>query len=268
MSTYAIGDLQGCYEPLQRLLEKIEFDPAKDKLWFAGDLINRGPDSLKTLRFVKSLGDSAISVLGNHDLHMMAVYYGSKKPKNSDTFQDILAADDCDELMNWLRTLPLVHYDKSINTVMSHAGIPPKWSAKKSLKRATEVHEMLTSGDYVSFFENMYGNKQWKKSLEGNDRYRAIVNFFTRMRFCDASSHLDFEHKTTDSPDGYLPWYMWPDRKAENTRIVFGHWAALEGKTYTDNVFALDTGCVWGGKLSALRLEDEKWFRVSAKKKS
>lgn len=264
MSTYAIGDIQGCYQPLLRLLDKIKFNPAKDTLWIAGDLVNRGPQSLETLRFIKSLGDSAISVLGNHDLHLMALYYSGAKNKKSDTLTEILQADDCAELMDWLRTLPLVHYDKSINTIMAHAGLPPKWSAKKSNKRAKEVQEMLQFGDYQSFFDNMYGNNQWHKSLAGNDRHRGIVNFFTRMRFCDADSQLDFDHKTTEPPEGFLPWYMWPDRKAKKTRIVFGHWAALEGETYTDNVFALDTGCVWGGKLSALRLEDEKWFRVSA----
>lgn len=267
MATYAIGDVQGCYDSLMALLDKIDYDDNQDTLWFAGDLVNRGPKSLKTLRFIKGLGDKAISVLGNHDLHLLALYYNKNNAKKSDTLEATLQAKDADEIMFWLRQQPLVHYDKSLNALMVHAGIPPKWSAKKARKRSLEVETFLQSPDFRQFFEVMYGNKpdKWKKSLEGMDRLRIIVNYFTRMRFCTQDGQLDLvskeglEHK----PKGYSPWFEL-ERKAKDTRIFFGHWAALEGKADADNVFALDTGCVWGGKLSAIRIEDEAWFRTKA----
>lgn len=268
MATYAIGDIQGCYDSLMALLEKIDYDDNQDTLWFAGDLVNRGPKSLKTLRFIKALGDKAIAVLGNHDLHLLALYFNNKNPRKSDTLEATLNASDSEEVMHWLRHLPLVHHDEQLNALMVHAGIPPKWSAKKALKRSLEVECFLQSPNFVEFFKAMYGNSpdRWSKSLEGMERLRTIVNYFTRMRFCTQQGQLDLFNKEglNTQPKGFSPWFEL-ERKAADTRIFFGHWAALEGKVETKNVFALDTGCVWGGKLSAICLEDESWFRVSAK---
>ena len=274
MATYAIGDIQGCYEPLQRLLDKVEFDSANDHLWIAGDLVNRGPQSLEVLRFLKGLGHRATSVLGNHDLHLLAVYYGDHKLKRSDALDLIMKAADADELMDWLRHQPLVHFDEARNWCMSHAGIPPNWSGRKAHKLSQEVEAVLQGNHHREFFQQMYGNKpaRWDKSLEGMDRIRAIVNCLTRMRFIDGMGTLDLLSKEglDTAPNGFIPWFRHPNRKAADTRVLFGHWAALEGKVEVDNVYALDTGCVWGGKLTALRLDDEKFFRVGAqpKKKS
>lgn len=272
MATYAVGDLQGCYEPLQRLLKKVKFDRRKDHLWIAGDLVNRGPQSLEVLRFLKGLGHRARCVLGNHDLHLLAVYYGKQNIKRSDTLDLILNADDCEELMDWLRHQPLVHYDQARNWCMSHAGVPPRWSARKAYRLSQEVEAVLQSNDHVSFFKKMYGNtpNSWNKDLLGHDRIRAIVNYLTRMRFIDGSGALDLLSKEglDTAPNGFLPWFRHPQRKAADTRLLFGHWAALEGKADADNVYALDTGCVWGGKLSALRLDDEKLFQVDAAAKT
>jgi len=271
MAIYAIGDIQGCYEPLQRLLDKVEFNPAKDHLWIAGDLVNRGPLSLEVLRFLKDLGHRASCVLGNHDLHLLAVYYAGHKIKRHDTLDRVLKAKDADDLMDWLRHQPLVHFDEPGNWCMSHAGIPPLWSARKAKRLSQEVEAVLQGNRHVEFFENMYGNLpvRWDKRLEGHDRIRMIVNYLTRMRFVDRHSTLNLEIKEglSSAPKGFIPWFQHPSRKAEKTRMLFGHWAALEGKVDVPNVYALDTGCVWGGKLTALRLDDEKFFRVSAQPK-
>lgn len=267
MATYAIGDVQGCYDSLMALLEKIDYDDNQDTLWFAGDLVNRGPKSLQTLRFIRSLGDKAVSVLGNHDLHLLALYFNEDNPRRSDTLQDTLNASDSEEIMHWLRFLPLVHHDEDLNALLVHAGIPPKWSARKALKRSLEVEAFLQSTDFREFFKVMYGNTpdKWSKSLEGMDRLRAIVNYFTRMRFCTQKGQLDLVSKEgpNKEPLGFSPWFDL-ERKASDTRIFFGHWAALEGKVNVKNVYALDTGCVWGGDLSCIRLEDEHWFRTPA----
>jgi bis(5'-nucleosyl)-tetraphosphatase (symmetrical) len=267
VATYAIGDVQGCYDSLMALLDKIKYDDNQDTLWFAGDLVNRGPKSLKTLRFIKGLGDKAISVLGNHDLHLLALYYNKSNAKKSDTLAATLNASDNEELMNWLRFQPLVHHDESLNALMVHAGIPPKWSAQKARKRSLEVEQFIQSTDFKQFFKVMYGNRpdQWDKSLKGMERLRIIVNYFTRMRFCTQDGQLDLLTKEglNHQPKGFSPWFEL-DRKAKDTRLFFGHWAALEGQVDEDNVFALDTGCVWGGKLSAIRIEDETWFRTPA----
>lgn len=267
MATYAIGDVQGCYDSLMKLLDKIDYDDNQDTLWFAGDLVNRGPKSLKTLRFIKGLGDKAVSVLGNHDLHLLALYYCGQAPKKSDTLLPALTANDSEEIMAWLRHLPLVHRDKKLNAVMVHAGLPPQWSAKKAVKRSQEVEQFLQGESYLEFFHHMYGNlpDQWHKSLQGLDRLRAIVNYFTRMRYCTSDGKLDLITKEglDKAPAGFKPWFKLK-RKSSDDRIFFGHWAALEGKADSPNVFALDTGCVWGGKLSAIRIEDETWFRVKS----
>ncbi|WP_219703086.1 symmetrical bis(5'-nucleosyl)-tetraphosphatase [Marinomonas lutimaris] len=264
MATYVIGDLQGCLTPLIQLLEQINYHPEQDKLWFAGDLINRGEESLETLRFIKSLGNNATIVLGNHDLHLLAVSHGHGKLKRGDTLAEILTAGDRDDLMDWLRHQPLFHYDAQLNTVMTHAGIPPCWDLKKAQTLAKEVEDKLKSDSVDDFFATMYGNKpdQWSDDLTGLDRLRAITNYLTRMRFCDENSKLDLESKEgiNTATKGYAPWFNYPTKVPEDCHIVFGHWAALEGKTQKERIHALDTGCVWGGSLTALRLEDRQRF--------
>ncbi len=268
MSTYAIGDVQGCFEPLQRLLERIEFNPTEDTLWFAGDLVNRGPQSLHVLRFIKSLGSQAKVVLGNHDLHLLAVYYGDHDVRKSDTFSDLLAADDAPDLLNWLKLQPLVYCEN--NWCMSHAGIPAQWSIEQALALSNEVQSAMMGDQAKAFFQKIYGNQSnhWHSSLTGMDRLRTIVNYLTRMRFVGPNGELDLLSKegVGTAPDGFLPWFKVQPRTSNDHKLLFGHWAALKGKTNTDNIYALDTGCVWGRQLSALRLEDQHWFRVPAHK--
>lgn len=267
MATYAIGDIQGCLPQLIQLLELINYQAEEDQLWFAGDLINRGPASLETLRFIKSLGNNAKVVLGNHDLHLLAVAHGHGELKRKDTLADILMASDRDELMNWLKNQPLCHYDPQLNVIMSHAGIPPCWDLNKALSLSAEVEEKLKSGTVDDFFAAMYGNtpKQWSDELTGIDRLRAITNYLTRMRFCDKNSELDLKSKEgiNTAIKGYAPWFQYPTQLPEDCHVIFGHWAAIEGITHQDNIHALDTGCVWGGSLTALRLEDRQRFSTS-----
>lgn len=264
MATYVIGDLQGCLTPLVQLLQQINYHPEQDKLWFAGDLINRGEESLETLRFIKSLGSNATIVLGNHDLHLLAVSHGYGKLKRGDTLTEVLTAGDRDDLMGWLRQQPLFHYDEQLNTVMTHAGIPPCWDLRQAQALAQEVEDKLKSDSVDEFFAAMYGNKPnvWSDDLTGLDRLRAITNYLTRMRFCDENSKLDLESKEgiNTAAKGYAPWFNYPTKVPENCHIVFGHWAALEGNTQKERIHALDTGCVWGGSLTALRLEDRQRF--------
>ncbi|WP_221800836.1 symmetrical bis(5'-nucleosyl)-tetraphosphatase [Oceanobacter mangrovi] len=270
MAIYAIGDIQGCYEPLQRLLQLIQFDPQHDQLWLAGDLVNRGPDNLAVLRWAKSLGNRVIAVLGNHDLHLLARYYGGEKKSKSDTIDDVLQAADCAELMDWLRHCPLVHLSDDGSWCMSHAGIPPLWSAGKARQLAAEVETVLQGEQCQQLMAEMYGNKPniWSDDLQGTDRWRAIVNHLTRMRFIDQQCRLDFKAKEglDSAPEGYFPWFKAPQYEAKNakTRIIFGHWAALAGHTGNNTLFALDTGCVWGGSLTAMRLDDQQRFSVPA----
>jgi bis(5'-nucleosyl)-tetraphosphatase (symmetrical) len=264
MSTYAIGDIQGCFDELQALLELIEFTPENDTLWLAGDLVNRGPKSLETLRFIKSLGASAITVLGNHDLHLVACSYGIKKAKGS--IKDILEAPDCDELLDWLCQQPLVHHCPSTKFTMVHAGIPPIWSLEQALTFSQEVEKALQETNRQAFFDHMYGDlpDTWSDDLQGSDRLRTITNYFTRMRFCDAEGKLELQTKETADnwPEGYQPWFTFEHAKMRHQRIIFGHWAALQGNTHSNQVFGLDTGCVWGGALTALRLEDQERFSL------
>lgn len=268
MSIYAIGDVQGCFDALQRLLDQINFNETKDTLWFAGDLVNRGPQSLETLRFIQALGDSAKCVLGNHDLHLMALHFSDKKPKSKDTLGEILNAPDRDELFAWLRQQSLIHHDSALGFTMVHAGIPPQWTLSKALSLGAEVERCLISDNAPDYFANMYGNKPdiWDDALTGMDRLRVITNYFTRMRFCSPEGHLNMTHKQgpEDAPEGMLPWYVYGHRKMAEQRIIFGHWAALLGKTNHSKAFALDTGCVWGYELTAMRLEDQKRFSVQA----
>lgn len=266
MATYAIGDIQGCFSALTRLLKTVDFNSDKDRLWIAGDLINRGPESLQTLQFLYKIRENLDIVLGNHDLHLLAVAAGFKKPTPSDTLDDILKAPIRDKLLNWLKQQPLIHHDSALNYTMVHAGIPPQWSISESLTYAKEVENILSSEDINAFLSVMYGNEpnHWDESLTGMDRLRLITNYFTRMRFCTPTGDLELKTKShvNDAPTGYYPWFDITHRKTKNDNIIFGHWAALEGKTRQNNIFALDTGCVWGGKLTAMRLEDRTIFSV------
>lgn len=264
MSHYAVGDIQGYLKPLQALLLHVEFNPQKDRLWVAGDMVNRGPESLKTLRFLYHLRNSVDVVLGNHDLHLLAAAAGYRKPTSSDTFDEIMQAPDRDILLEWVRHQSLVHHDPKLNFTMVHAGIPPQWGIKQALKHAAEVEAVLRSNKIVRFLTSMYGNQPdiWNKTLKSEDRWRVITNYFTRMRFCTGSGRLELNTKSgiNTAPLGYSPWYAHENRKTDNDNIIFGHWAALEGKAEHNNVYALDTGCVWGGKLTLMRLEDKKLF--------
>jgi len=268
MPTYAIGDLQGCLKPLLKLLDKIKFSDTSDKLWFLGDLVNRGPESLASLHFIKSLGDSATVVLGNHDLHLLAVAHGHKKANKKDTLSDILESPERDALLHWLQTRKLLHYDEKLNTIAVHAGIPPTWGLNKARKLAEEVESCLRGNKHAKYFADMYGNipDTWNDKLKGTERLRVITNYFTRMRFCNEQSQLEFRTKTgpSDAPKGFAPWYSFANKNLKNTRIVFGHWASLNGQTGHSRIIGLDTGCVWGGKLTALRLEDGEKFSVNS----
>lgn len=258
MTTFAIGDLHGCLDPLKRLLDKVHFVPGTDKLWFVGDLVNRGPESLETLRFVKRLGDDAVSVLGNHDLHLLAVINGIRRTGGRDTLKEILNASDLEELTQWLRHLPLLHHSEELNITMVHAGIHPKWTLTLAQEMAAEVERALRSDKYVDFLERMYGNKpaKWSKKLGKHRRRRFAINAFTRMRLCSRKGELDFSQTCAPSkaPKELVPWYAVPGRKPIDGRILFGHWSAHPGFAVT-NVVPLDRGAVWGGSLAALALE-------------
>ena len=264
MATYAIGDIQGCFDSLQQLLAKCAFDPAHDRLWLVGDLVNRGPRSLETLRFVKSLGKAALTVLGNHDLYLLMVAEGGAKARGKDdTLQPILDAPDCAELLDWLRQQPLCHVEDDY--CMVHAGLLPQWSIKKARKLAREVEAALQGEQYREFIANMWGSQpdRWSDDLEGWPRLRAVVNAMTRMRFCSADGVMDFKVKgeLARAPAGYMPWFEVPGRKSAKSVLVTGHWSAL-GFRLSDNMLALDSGCLWGGHLTAVRLEDRQVFQV------
>ena len=263
MSTYAIGDVQGCLDPLLKLLEIINFNPKHDTLWFVGDIINRGPKSLETLKLIKRL--NAKVVLGNHDLHLLAVHYGMRKCFEDDTLEDILAAPEREELIDWLRQQPLMHYDEKSDYAMVHAGIAPMWDLQQALNVAEEVSKVLKSPDIQDYLKHMYGNEPniWDDSLTGYTRLRVITNYLTRLRFCDAQGHLDLKIKNLDCPPNFYPWFLTPNRKTENQNIIFGHWAALDGNANHPHVFALDTGAVWGRRLTAMCLETQERFSVA-----
>jgi bis(5'-nucleosyl)-tetraphosphatase (symmetrical) len=264
MPTYAIGDLQGCHPKLLELLEQIRSKVTDPKLIFVGDLVNRGPNSLATLRLVRSLGDSARTVLGNHDLHLLAVAHGIRQPSASDTLDDILAAPDCDELLDWLRRQPLALFEQG--HLLLHAGVLPQWTAQKTLELAREVETVLRGPDWVEFLRQMYGNMpdKWDDSLQGVDRLRCIVNALTRIRYCTPDGKMQLIHtKGVERPlPGYMPWFDVPGRKTEDVPIAFGHWSTL-GLTLRPNLIGLDTGCLWGGKLSAVCLEDRSVIQVN-----
>ena len=265
MTTYAIGDVQGCYSALRRLLDKLNFDAQRDRLWFVGDLVNRGPQSLAVLRFVKSLGARAVTVLGNHDLHLLVVAAGHAKQHGGDTLNAILRAPDREELLDWVRRQKFMH--AAGRYAMVHAGLLPQWSIAKSLALAREVEAALRSDDHGEFLRHMYGNQpdRWRDNLTGFDRLRIITNAFTRLRICTAKGKMEFAHKgaPADLPRGYRPWFDAPRRRNRATTIIFGHWAAL-GLYMDANVVGLDTGCVWGRDLTAFRLSDAKIFQCAA----
>ena len=264
MATYAVGDVQGCLDPLKRVLDQVRFDPGTDRLWLVGDLVNRGPDSLGTLRFVRELGPAAVAVLGNHDLHLLAVALTERAPRRKDTLEPILMAPDREPLLDWLRRLPLVHHDPQLDAVMVHAGIPFTFSLDDALARSREVEAVIGGPEPGAFFDHMYGNEpaKWDPALTGVDRLRVIVNFFTRMRFIDQEGRLDLATKegVEEAPGGFFPWFERLHPDFERRHIVFGHWAALEGRGTPANCLALDTGCCWGRCLTLMRLEDGQRF--------
>lgn len=266
MATYAVGDIQGCLQPLQALLERVHFDPVSDRLWLVGDLVNRGPDSLGTLRYLHAMRDSLVVVLGNHDLHFLATVWHREFRKKHDTFQEIYDAPDHDLLVNWLRRQKLAHHDPATGTVLVHAGIPPQWPLELAMTLAAEVEAVLQDdsriGDYLL---HMYGNKPkiWDDALNGQDRLRVITNYFTRMRFCNADGKLQLKAKSgpDKAPEGFAPWFTHPGRTLDKHRIIFGHWAALEGRSTHPNAIALDTGCVWGGAMTLYNLDSGEYHR-------
>jgi bis(5'-nucleosyl)-tetraphosphatase (symmetrical) len=264
VATYAIGDVQGCCDALHALLGEIGFSPSRDMLWFVGDLVNRGTQSAAVLRFVRSLGERAVVVHGNHDLHTLAVAAGKARRRADDTLGDLLGAPDRDELLDWLRLRPLLHVDREY--VMVHAGLLPSWSLAQAADLAAEVEAALRAPTHRELYASLYGAKPaaWSDSLQGAERLRVIVNAMTRMRFCTPDGAMDFSVKgeVDKALPGYLPWFEVPDRKTRGVPIVCGHWSAL-GLRITPDLLALDTGCVWGGRLTAIRLEDRRVFQTA-----
>ncbi|MBA2648343.1 MAG: symmetrical bis(5'-nucleosyl)-tetraphosphatase [Legionella sp.] len=266
MADYAIGDVQGCYDALQKLLETIDFHESTDQLWFVGDLVNRGPQSLAVLRFIHALSKPAMITLGNHDLHLLACLFGTglTTKNKDDTLQEILQADDGEELGHWLRKQPIICYSPKLQVLMCHAGISPLWDLNLAIDLAKEVQAVLSGEHYKGFLNHMYGNQPslWSDEITGIDRLRLITNYFTRMRYCDAQGGLDFSFKgpINQAPAHLYPWYEVPGRKAIEVDIIFGHWAALMGNCAHPTLHPIDTGCHWGGKLTALRLQDKRVF--------
>jgi len=259
MATYAVGDVQGCHEELQALLACAGFDAARDRLWFVGDLVNRGPDSLAVLRYVRGLGERAVVVLGNHDLHLLCVAHGHARKRKDDTLDDVLAAPDAPQLLDWLRARPMMHAEGGYALV--HAGLLPQWTVDRALALAREVERALRAPRYREFLAHLYGGmpNNWAEDLAGWDRLRVIVNAMTRLRFCAPSGQMELRAKGAEAPPGTRPWFEL--RPAEAAFIVCGHWSAL-GLKVTPRLAALDSGCVWGGSLTALRLEDRTLFQV------
>jgi bis(5'-nucleosyl)-tetraphosphatase (symmetrical) len=258
MATYVIGDIQGCYDPLRRLLDSANFDPKYDRLVAVGDLVNRGPKSLEVVRYLRSLGGSFRSVLGNHDITLLAVALGTRKPRKKDTFDEILAAPDAEEMVAWFRNLPMALCEQDVLVV--HAGVPPDWTLEQTLARAGEVETWLRGPDVREYLAGAYGDApaRFEESLTGLTRARTITNALTRLRFCAADGRMNLEYKgsTLNGPKDMLPWFAHQNRALSETRVAFGHWAMLYGKVNVRNVLALDTACVWGYELTMLRLDD------------
>ncbi|MEM9256662.1 MAG: symmetrical bis(5'-nucleosyl)-tetraphosphatase [Pseudomonadota bacterium] len=273
MATYVVGDVQGCLQPLKCLLRAVKFDPGKDVLWSVGDIVNRGPKNLKTLRFLYKMRDRFVMVLGNHDLHLLAVAAGVRKAHRTDTLEKILKAPDRDELLNWLVHRPLLHREHGYTLV--HAGIPPQWSLDEAEARAREVEAVLRSPACAAFLRDMYGNEpsQWSDDLTGHERLRVITNYLTRLRYCTKQGAMDLQSKGTQPTPGaagvgdkrVAAWFSHPRRKTADDPILFGHWASIEGQTDTPNAIGLDTGCVWGGAMSLYELETGSWTRCRCK---
>lgn len=269
MAIYAIGDIQGCYDELKQLLGKINYKDDRDQLWFTGDLVNRGPKSLQTLRMIRAMGANAVVVLGNHDLHLLATAFDHFKPGKKDTLDDLLAAPDRDELFEWLRFRPLIHVDNDLDLVMVHAGLHPDWSIDKAQSLAHEVESVLRSDRHISFYKHMYGDKPrtWSNKLNSWARLRFITNIFTRMRYCDAAGKASLSTKGTPGtqPKGLYPWFEIKTRRSKNNQIIFGHWSTLALlKSYPyKNVYPLDTGCLWGGRLTAMRIDKKPFTKIS-----
>lgn len=271
MTTYVVGDVQGCFDSLELLLKKIQFDPDQDRLGFVGDLVNRGPSSLSVLRFIRSLKNSFL-VLGNHDVYLLILGYGCSLPNHQHTLHDILNAPDKLELLNWLRQQPFIHYEKDDRHpfLMVHAGIPPQWSIKEALGYAKELQDSLQGPHHLEVLQQLFDNDPmvWTEALQGPSRLRYIANAFTRMRFCSKAGQLNFTATATINPDPqhFLPWFNYRDFSQDKVPILFGHWAALQGHCDQPQCHALDTGCVWGNCLTALRLPDFKKFSVPCQK--
>lgn len=262
MATYAIGDIQGCYASLRRLLERIAFNPILDSLWLVGDLVNRGPDSLTTLRFIKNLGASVRLVLGNHDLFLLAVAEGIAAPRPKDTIHDVLAAEDRADLVDWLRRQPLLHRDGPF--LMVHAGLLPQWTVEDAAEMAREVETVLSGSGYRSFLRHLFHGPapQWSPSLKGPDRLVSVTRALTRLRTCKPTGEMSgFSGPPDEAPDGFIPWFGIPGRRNADATIISGHWAAL-GLRLEPNHLAIDSGCVWGRQLTAVRLEDRAVFQV------
>ena len=266
MSTYAIGDIQGCFDALRRLLDYVDFQPDRDRLWLVGDLVNRGPQSLAVLRFVSGLGEAATTVLGNHDLHLVMRASGFGKPSREDTFQDVLEASDGPELIAWLRRQPLFHRQGEYGMV--HAGLLPVWNFEQAAALSAEVSSALTAPDYEDFLAHMWGSEPvaWDDGLRGWDRLRVVVNAMTRMRFCTDKGAMEFRAPGAKGPpergpEGCRPWFELPARRQPGQILITGHWSALGFRQLPD-LLALDSGCLWGGSLTAVRLEDRRVFQL------
>ena len=273
MATYAVGDVQGCAGALRSLLARVGFTPERDRLWFAGDLVNRGPHSLAVLRFVRELGERAVAVLGNHDLHLLASASGARPPRPRDTFGDVLSAPDRDELLGWLRRRPLLHHDPGRGYTLVHAGLAPQWTLGEARALAREVEERLRGDAHETLLRDLYGDGPscWSPVLEGVERHRFVVNALTRIRYVTPGGALDLREAGPPGAQaaGLVPWFEAPGRRSRDARIVFGHWATLalparDGAA--QRVHHVDTGCVWGGRLSALRLEDRRLFSVPCRR--
>jgi bis(5'-nucleosyl)-tetraphosphatase (symmetrical) len=261
MTTYAVGDIQGCIKPLKCLLKQARFNWEDDYLWLVGDLVNRGPDSLKTLRYVYKHRDRVQVVLGNHDLHLLAVANGLRRKSRSDTLDELLSASDRDELLEWLRLQPLIHSARGYTMV--HAGVPPMWTLEQAHRYAREVEAVLRGPHYRQFLANMYGNnpRRWKESLSGYERLRLITNYLTRMRYVYANGALDLSSKGPEPDSGrkVAPWFSHAGRETAQDKLIFGHWASLQGRAGGKKLYPTDTGCVWGGKLSMYDLDRKRW---------
>jgi bis(5'-nucleosyl)-tetraphosphatase (symmetrical) len=263
LATYAVGDIQGCFDSLRRLLDVCCFDPSEDRLWLVGDLVNRGPHSLETLRFVKQLGHAALTVLGNHDLYLLMAAEGFGKPGKQDTLGPVLTAPDRDELLAWLRQQRLCHQENGYFLV--HAGLLPQWSAAQARALGGEVEALLSGENYRDLLAHMWGSEPlaWTNELSGWERMRVIVNAMTRMRFCSKDGVMELRAKgeAANAPPGFMPWFDVPGRRSADTVLVTGHWSALGLKIRPD-LLALDSGCLWGGHLTAVRLPDHQVFQV------